>query len=203
MPRNATDWVVSPESWTPAQNWDAFPADTGSASSLTLPKSLATAVPAPTLGGLRKRVSAPEIADEWTCVRVIGESHFMLDVPVTGATWKAILDVRIEILDTEPLTGVPLLPLLGFDLTEPVDANRSFMDHKSWTAYRDSTWTDIAIHQKPYAGTFSWDIRVKRRLLAHQTVGMVTQWTVAQGAVATVPTLQIAHRIRILASFDA
>lgn len=200
MPYNAIDWVVSSASWTQFVP-ETFPAGTGAVSSMTLPRSIATGV----TGGptnLRFVVAAPEFSDEWTCIRVVGSTHFQLDVPAVGFTWKAILDARIEILDSDPPTGIPLVPILGFDMTDPIDANRSFMDHKSQMFFRDATWTDIAIHQAPYSGRFDWDVKVKRKLDSSEVVAMIIQWSNLEGSVSQTPDLRVIHRIRMLASFN-
>lgn len=203
MPHNAIDWVVSKESWTlGTQTWDNISADSGVVSALTLPKSVAAVAAAVLPADIRQQVAAPESSDEWTCLRVVGDTHWMLDIPATGTTWKAVFDVRIEVLDTEPLSGLPLFPAAGFDLSDPIDANRSFMDHKSWIAYRDSTWTDIAINQAPYGGSFHWDIGVKRKIAPSQAICMTVQWTQAEGAALLIPDLRMMNRIRILAGFN-
>jgi len=199
MPQRDEDWIVSDESWkrSLAPSWDNLPIDSVAVASLTVPKSVA--VGAGVASEARIAIAALEGADEWVCERIIGTFHYQLLVGSTLTTWGSILDLRFEVLDSEPGTGVPVVPL-PVDLTDPLWANRSFMGHYSRVMYQDSTWTDIAVHQAPYSGHFDIDIRVKRKVMSTQVIGMIVAWSSNDGIAVVSPRIQYVPRLRLYGS---
>ncbi len=199
MPKIASDWMITEEGWRRSAGaaWPNLSIDFGAVLSLTLPKSVASAPSAGLPADIRQQVGGLEVQDEWVCERVIGTTDFMVDVTSTFLSWHAVFDARIQVMEADPFTGGPLGT---YDLTDAVEANMTLMDHKTWVARMDTTWTDIAIHQSPYQGQFQWDIKVKRKISAQEVVGMTLNWSSDTGADNDPPRIRWLNRIRVLGS---
>ncbi len=199
MPRIAQDWMITDDGWrrSAGASWPTLTIDFGTVMPLTLPKSVASVPDAAVVADVRKQVAGLEVQDEWVCERVRGSTYFTLDVTSTLKKWHATFDARIQVMDVDIENGSPLA---SYDLTDALAANTSWMDHKTWVAFQDSTWTDIAINQSPYSGSFDWDIKVKRKVSAEQAVCMTLNWSSDTGVDPDPPKLRWLNRIRVLGS---
>ncbi len=196
MPMRETDWIVSRESWTysEAGGYDVLVINTGSVLSLTSPRAVGVDSVRP-----HQVAATLEVADEWTLERIRGRIHYQLLVPGTLTSWRAIYDAWLIVLDADPATGLPFTAV-NLDMTNNIWANRSILWHGSALFQQDSTWTDIAINQTPYSGTFEVDVKSKRRVNSSQVVGLVQQWTADNAADTDPPDLESVNRLRILGS---
>lgn len=197
MPMRDKDWIVSDSNSTNQIGcWSISPG--GGIVLANIPGN--TLIIGPLTLPRTADVNSPqqfEVNDDWTLEAVVGRLHFFADPQGGDSSWRAMLDVRIEVMDAST-GGVPAVPT-DYALDNLPTANRAFVGHWSSMWTRQGGWLEPERAMKS-----TWDVEVntktRRRVAPGQVVAMAIQWLHEDGGTGNIPRLHWASRLRILGS---
>lgn len=189
------DWIVSDASW-----WNPV-AEAGSLLRLgaDLVASIEiTEVPTTTLSGLP--YASFQSGDDFTLERIRGEVIVTLDPEEVAATWFGVLDMRIEVMDLDPVSGQVVFPP-NWNGMSAVTANRSFLWQHSHIFRRLGSWLEPSQADSSNI-TIPVDVKARRRVLNSHGVVLLVQWSTLTGT-GNLPFLNMLTRLRALGSKPA